>query len=71
MVFYEFCKAATYTHEIMEPLEGGSWSFLHSGPWKKQSSHRYVPARPRQRLAAGSRRVLAGGEVAGGEGPVW
>jgi hypothetical protein len=34
------------------------------------SSHRYTPVRPRQRLAVQPRHVLAGGEVAGGEGLV-
>jgi hypothetical protein len=34
------------------------------------SSHRYTPARPRQRPAVRPQRVLAGGEVAGGEGVV-
>jgi hypothetical protein len=34
------------------------------------SSHRYTPARPRQRPAVRPRHVLAGGEVAGGEGLV-
>jgi hypothetical protein len=34
------------------------------------SSHRYTPARPRQRPAIRPRHVLAGGEVAGGEGLV-
>jgi hypothetical protein len=43
---------------------------LRSGPWKRLSSHRCAPARPRQQPAARSRRVLAGGEVAGGEEPV-
>jgi hypothetical protein len=34
------------------------------------SSHRYTPARPRQRPAVRPRRVLAGGEVAGRKGLV-
>jgi hypothetical protein len=40
---------------------------LHLGPWKKLSSHRCAPARLRHQPAARSRRVLASGEVAGGE----
>jgi hypothetical protein len=43
---------------------------LRLGPWNMVSSHRYTPARPRQRPTVRPRRVLAGGEVTGGEGLV-
>jgi hypothetical protein len=43
---------------------------LRSGPWKELSSHRCAPVQPRQQPAARPRRVLAGGEVTGGEEPV-
>jgi hypothetical protein len=49
---------------------GGVSVFLRSGPWKRPSSHRCAPVRPRPQLAARSRRVLAGLEIAGGEEPV-
>jgi hypothetical protein len=35
---------------------------LRSDPWEEFSSHRHVPARPRNCPAARPRRVLAGGE---------
>jgi hypothetical protein len=44
---------------------------MRLGPWNKFSSHRYTPARPRQRTAVRPRHVLPGGEIAGGEGSAW
>jgi hypothetical protein len=42
---------------------------MHLGPWEKFPSHEHAPAWSWHGPAARPRHVLAGGEVAGGEGP--
>jgi hypothetical protein len=51
-------------------MGGGVLGILRLGPWDKFSSLRYTPAMSRQLSAVRPRGVLAGGEVAGGDGLV-
>jgi hypothetical protein len=64
LVFYEFCKAATYTHEITDLLGGGGLGHFALGSLEK----RRAPARPQHQLAVRSWRVLAGGKEPVGQG---
>jgi hypothetical protein len=52
-------------------MGGGVLGILCLGPWNTKNSCTYAPAMSQQRPAVRPRRVLAGGEVAGGEGPAW
>jgi hypothetical protein len=71
VVFYEFCKTATYTHEIIELLKGGgSWSFVLGSLRNQKPSHK-GPCQVPTVTGRWLRHVPTGGEVAGVEGPVW
>jgi hypothetical protein len=50
---------------------GGVLSILRLGPWNTKNSCIYAPAMSQQRPAVRPRCVLAGGKIAGGEGPAW